>query len=229
MRTRNALVLLVTTGLVAAVIPSVAFGAPTASLTNGYGMVLAGQAKCIECHSAAGGGIDYDQTLHGRHVTQGLPATPPSAWTQFAGSGSVSASGAPNPGSGLRWFSAGGTYSIAGLTWMTMFDYEGESRWSEEQGSLMFFSGSPSTSTVSPWNRVSSLGLSHVSPYYEYLMGTSALSDSPVSSSCGMVNCHFTGGTQPLASGQTTWTIPNPAVATQPTSQTPTQWARKTA
>ena len=203
--------------------PTVASGV---TLTNPEGMVFAGQAACIQCHNKAGGGIDYNLTLHGRHMTPGLTVAPPAGWTQFAGSGSVAISGAPAPGSGLRWYSAGGVYPIAGLTWMTMFDYLGGSRWSEEEAPLMFFSGSPTTSTASPWNRVSGLGLTHTSPYYEYLANTTALSDSPVSSTCGYINCHVTGGTQPLAANQTTLTIPNPAVATQPTTQTPTQWAR---
>lgn len=226
MRSRG-LIVAIAAVLLTVALPSVAL-CLTPRLTNELGLVFAGQdeyngRQCVSCHRTS-----YAETLHGRHVTTGLVVSPPSSWTVFSGSGSIAASGAPAPGTGLRWFTAGGTYPIAGLTWMSMFDYEGDSRWPEEEPPLMFFSGSPSTSTVSPWNRVSGLGLTHTSPYYEYVMNTTALSDNTISSTCGMASCHFTGGTQPLSSTQTTWTIPNPAVVTQLTTQTPVQWARDT-
>lgn len=225
MRLKCAAVAVVMAALVSIIAPSDAI-ALTPHYRNELGEVFAGQAdvdgrQCLSCHDA-----EYGATLHGRHVTTGITAQIPAAWTQFMGSGSVTTNGSPKPGTGLRWYTQGGVYSISGLTWMTLFDYTGGSRWSEEEAPLMFFSGSPATSTASPWLRVSGLGLTHEGTNVEYLQTTTALSDNNVSSTCGMVNCHFTGGTQPLAANQSTLIIPNPAVKTQLTTQTPTQWMR---
>ena len=118
----------------------------SATLVNEYGMHYAGQAMCLGCHAR----MDPDTlALHGRFATSGVLPTAPEAWTAFQAPGAIP----PVAGTGQISYTAGGSYSITGLDWVTLGDSSEEGNSATE---YLFFKGS-SDPTVMPWNIVEGL------------------------------------------------------------------------
>ena|GEM_PF-1058100 len=199
-------------------LPSTALGI----LTNEYGMGFAGQSKCLECHDGT-----YGQTVHGRFAKPGVIPAAPAGWTDFKAAGTPPVVGAPNPNSGLQWFSGGGSYSIAGLSWITLGDFAGGAA-----TEYLFFNGSPAGSTVNPWNLVEGLTAEPVAgqtlpiDYGDYTVGLEDPEVGLFDVVYGCQRCHMLGTTTKTANSTDTAAIPNPTVSIPATYTTAMQWAR---
>src|SRR5450756_2158265 len=123
---KRAVLFLAVAVMAVVILPATAFGA---GLINEYGMHYAGQTKCLECH-----GAERADQVHGRFAKPGLFPGTPEDWTMFKGPGDPSQVSGPAPAR----FSAGGQYSIAGDTWITLGDTLGNAGVGNSGGEYLF-------------------------------------------------------------------------------------------
>ena len=180
----------------------------SATLVNEYGMHYAGQAMCLGCHAR----MDPDTlALHGRFATSGVSPTAPEAWTAFQAPGAIP----PVAGTGQISYTAGGSYSITGLDWVTLGDSSEEGNSATE---YLFFKGS-SDPTVMPWNIVEGLSWE---PGGEWMVAAEEPDTGLYDATYNCQRCHMLGTTM----NGTGKTIPNPAASISPSAGTAVQWAR---
>jgi hypothetical protein len=124
---------------------------------------------------------------------------------------------APVAGTNGAVFDAGGSYSIAGLTWCTLGDYAGGSATEY----LFFKSGSDTN--VLPWNLVEGLT---ADPVLGWDVGAEAPTTGLYDVVYGCQRCHMLGSTIPQPTANPSAVVPNPAASMTATPGTARQWAR---
>jgi hypothetical protein len=199
---RKALLFVVAAILGLGVVPAVAFG----TLVNEYGLHFAGQSNCV-CHQ------NKMNTLHGQFATPGLTPAAPSGWTVFKAAGDPPVVA----GTSNAYYNSGGSYSISGLQWVTLGNYNADSA-----TEYLVWKGSTNP-TVQPWNIVE--GLTAV-PGTGYDVGSGAPTTGLYDATYSCQRCHMLGSTKPAAAP--TYSVPNPAASVTPTPGTAMQWARDT-
>ncbi len=199
---RKALLFVVAAILGLGVVPAVAFG----TLVNEYGLHYAGQSSCV-CHQ------NKMNTLHGQFATPGLTPTAPSGWSVFK------AAGDPPVVAGTKnaYFNSGGSYSISGLQWVTLGNYNANSA-----TEYLVWKGS-TDATVMPWNLIEGL-VAEAGGGYD--VGGEAPTTGLYDVTYSCQRCHQLGATKPAASA--TFSVPNPAASVSPSPGTAMQWARDT-
>jgi hypothetical protein len=186
----------------------------SATLVNEYGMHYAGQQTCVDCHAhfSTGNPLNVGPALHGKFATAGLSPAVPEAWTAFQAPGAIT----PTSDGGQNDFTAGGSYSIAGLDWVTL----GDSSTTGNSGTeYLYFKGS-SDPTVMPWNLVEGLSWT---PEFAWQLAVGEPSTGLYDATYGCQRCHQLGSTVPCTNP-----VPNPAASISPSAGTARQWARDT-
>ncbi len=185
----------------------------SATLVNEYGMHFAGQSACLSCHSRMRGALQVGSALHGNFATSGLAPAVPEKWNNFHAAGDVT----PVAGSGQVRFTAGGTYSITGLDWITLGD---SSKIGNSGTEYLFFQGS-SDPTVMPWNIVEGLTWTPENGG-EWMLAAEDPDAGLYDDTYNCQRCHQLGATM----NGTGKVVPNPAASVSPSPGTAVQWAR---
>jgi len=190
-----------------AILPAMA----SASLTNEYGLNYAGQSACFGCHGT--GDAAKFTALHSGFVTQGITPSLPDTWTMIRAAGNP-----PQvPGTGGALFDGGGEYSISGLTWLTLGNYNANSA-----TEYLFFKGTTDP-TKMPWNLIEGLA---AEPNGEWMIAAEEPGTGLLDVSYGCQRCHQLGSTLPKASATAVAAVPNPAATIAVSATTARQWAR---